>query len=419
MQRILILGGGVGGTLTANLLARKLRAPDRPRRGRGDRRRRDRRARLPARASCTSRWAASAAENLQRPERSLLDKRVRSSSARSPQHRRGRRAPCILEDGDAARLRLPRPRDRLPDRARGDRALRRPRRTTSTRAEAALGFARRSTRSPAAGSSSASPGCPTSARRHRSRSRSSSRPSCASAACATGATVDFCSPIGRAFTIESVSDMATPILEREGHRAPHVLQRRGHRPRAQGRRRASRARSCPTTCSSSSRRTRASSSSSTPASRRRPAAGSRPTAHTLQVGGRPNVYALGDATDLPLSKAGSTAHFEAPVVAERIVAAIEGRDPAGKHADYQGKVMCFFEIGDGKGTLLQFDYDHPPRRRSRTSSGTSARSSSTRRTGIRCPRAASDATGVPFSDPRPGPFPGPGVSFIDTDSMPN
>ena len=32
-----------------------------------------------------------------------------------------------------------------------------------------------------------------------------------------------------------------------------------------------------------------------------------------------------------------------------------------KHASYTGKVMCFFEVGDGKGTLLQFDYDHPPR----------------------------------------------------------
>ena len=49
--------------------------------------------------------------------------------------------------------------------------------------------------------------------------------------------------------------------------------------------------------------------------------------HTLQVGGRPNVFALGDATDLPLSKAGSTAHFEAPVVAERIAAAVQGREP--------------------------------------------------------------------------------------------
>ena len=81
--------------------------------------------------------------------------------------------------------------------------------------------------------------------------------------------------------------------------------------------------------------------------------------HTLQVGGRSNVYALGDATDLPLSKAGSTAHFEAPIVAERIAAAVQGREPEGKHANYTGKVMCFFEVGDGKGTLLRFDYDSP------------------------------------------------------------
>ena len=83
--------------------------------------------------------------------------------------------------------------------------------------------------------------------------------------------------------------------------------------------------------------------------------------HTLLVGGRTNIYALGDATDLPLSKAGSTAHFEAPIVAERVTAAIQGRTPAGKHANYEGNVMCFFEIGDGKGTLLRFDYEHPPK----------------------------------------------------------
>ena len=83
--------------------------------------------------------------------------------------------------------------------------------------------------------------------------------------------------------------------------------------------------------------------------------------HTLQVGDRPNVYALGDATDLPLSKAGSTAHFEAPVVPSGSSPRSRAATPTGKHADYEGKVMCFFEIGDGKGTLLQFDYDHPPR----------------------------------------------------------
>ena len=64
---------------------------------------------------------------------------------------------------------------------------------------------------------------------------------------------------------------------------------------------------------------------------------------TLQVGGRPNVFALGDATDLPLSKAGSTAHFEAPVVAERIAAAVDGREVDDRRGVYQGRVMCFFE----------------------------------------------------------------------------
>ncbi len=170
----------------------------------------------------------------------------------------------------------------------------------------------------------------------------------------------FCSPIGRAFTIESVSEMATPILEAKGielhtffnveaidadrhvvqslegeelpyellilvppHKGQQFLMDSGLAPAPGGWLPTDRA--------------------------------------TLQVGGRPDIFALGDATDLPLSKAGSTAHFEAPVVTERIVAAVEGRTVDHKHGDYLGKVMCFFEIGDGKGTLLQFDYTHPPR----------------------------------------------------------
>jgi sulfide:quinone oxidoreductase len=170
----------------------------------------------------------------------------------------------------------------------------------------------------------------------------------------------FCSPIGRAFTIETVSDMATPILENRGielhtffnveaidptrkvvqslegeelpydllilvppHKGAQFLIDSGLAPAPGGWLPTDRA--------------------------------------TLQVGGRPDVFALGDATDLPLSKAGSTAHFEAPVVVERISAAIEGREVDHGRGDYLGKVMCFFEIGDGKGTLLQFDYEHPPK----------------------------------------------------------
>ena len=172
--------------------------------------------------------------------------------------------------------------------------------------------------------------------------------------------IHYCSPIGRAFTIESVSAMATPILARKGIELHTffnveaidpvrkvVMSLEGEElgydllvlvPPHRG---------APFLIESGL--------ASAPG-------GWLPTdRHTLRVGGRPNVYALGDATDLPLSKAGSTAHFEAPVVVEGIVAAVEGRQPAGKHAAYEGNVMCFFEIGDGKGTLLRFDYDHPPK----------------------------------------------------------
>ncbi len=81
---------------------------------------------------------------------------------------------------------------------------------------------------------------------------------------------------------------------------------------------------------------------------------------TLEVGDLPNVWALGDATDLPISKAGSTAHFEAPVIVERLTAALRGTAPDPKHAEYAGHVMCFLEAGHGRASLLDFDYSRPP-----------------------------------------------------------
>jgi sulfide:quinone oxidoreductase len=78
---------------------------------------------------------------------------------------------------------------------------------------------------------------------------------------------------------------------------------------------------------------------------------------TLNVGEYKNVFALGDATDLPISKSGSTAHFEAPVIASRIASLVNGTAPK---TNYGGRVMCFLETGDGKATSLRFDYEHPP-----------------------------------------------------------
>jgi sulfide:quinone oxidoreductase len=78
---------------------------------------------------------------------------------------------------------------------------------------------------------------------------------------------------------------------------------------------------------------------------------------TLAVKEHEGIFAMGDATDLPISKSGSTAHFEAPVIASRIASLIRGTAPK---TNYGGRVMCFLETGNRRATVLRFDYEHPP-----------------------------------------------------------
>jgi len=357
MKRILILGGGVGGTLTANLLVKKLRA--RIDRGEVELTVVDQTgAHVYQPGFMYIAMGGERARNLQRPERSLLDHRVQlvvgEIAAVDPATRivtladgmqllydqlvlatGSRIVPESIEHFDqeahhfytaaaAARLRT------ALDRFTGGRIV--------------IGIAGMPYKCPPAPLEVAFL-IESELRERHLRDKSE---------------LHFCSPIGRAFTIESVSEMATPILEEKGielhtffnveqidpdrkvvlslegeelpydllvlvppHKGQQFLMDSGLAPAPGG---------------------------WLPTDR-----------NTLQVGDHPDIHALGDATDLPLSKAGSTAHFEAPVVAERVAAAVEGREPSGKHVDYAGRVMCFFEIGDGKGTLLQFDYAHPPK----------------------------------------------------------
>jgi len=81
---------------------------------------------------------------------------------------------------------------------------------------------------------------------------------------------------------------------------------------------------------------------------------------TLQVKEQSHIYALGDATDLPVSKSGSAAHFEAKVVAHRLIAELRGEEPGNGEAIYDGEVMCFLETGQNRATQLVFNYEHPP-----------------------------------------------------------
>lgn len=356
MERILVLGGGVGGTLAANLLARKLKR----RIDAGD-------------VALTLvdeggehiyqpgfmyiAMGGERAENLHRPERSLLDRRIQLVIARAtridPATRR-----VELESGEplaydylliATGCRIvPEEIPHFTDEAHhfyGADAAERLRGALDAfeGGRIVIGIA---------GMPYKCPPAPlevtflveSELRDRGLRDRSE---------------IHYCSPIGRAFTIESVSDMATPILEEKGielHTFFNVETIDPERrvieslegeelsydllilvPPHRG-------------------------SQLVIDSGLAPPAGWVPTDHhTLEVKGQEQVFCIGDATDLPLSKAGSTAHFEAPIVVERIVAAIEGREPDAIAGNYTGKVMCFFEVGDGKGTLLQFDYDHPPK----------------------------------------------------------
>jgi len=70
------------------------------------------------------------------------------------------------------------------------------------------------------------------------------------------------------------------------------------------------------------------------------------------------IWAIGDTTSIPISKSGSVAHYEASVAAAEISAAVSGEAPPA-HV-YDGKVMCFLETGQGQATTIRFDYDHPP-----------------------------------------------------------
>ena len=81
-----------------------------------------------------------------------------------------------------------------------------------------------------------------------------------------------------------------------------------------------------------------------------------PTNHeTLQVYGVERVYTLGDTVDLPVSKAGGACHNQAPVIASNIAAEIRLGSPC---ATYDGRVQAVAQMGLNAGMPLWYDYRH-------------------------------------------------------------
>lgn len=79
--------------------------------------------------------------------------------------------------------------------------------------------------------------------------------------------------------------------------------------------------------------------------------------NTLQSKIKDNIFVIGDATDIPASKAGSVAHFEAEILTENIQNYLNGQE---LNAAFDGHSNCFVETGGGKALLIDFNYEHEP-----------------------------------------------------------
>ncbi len=78
---------------------------------------------------------------------------------------------------------------------------------------------------------------------------------------------------------------------------------------------------------------------------------------TLQSQAKPNIFVIGDATNVPTSKAGSVTHFEGEVLVDNIIRFLEGRE---LQSTFDGHTNCFIETGFGKALLIDFNYATEP-----------------------------------------------------------
>ncbi|WP_088282110.1 NAD(P)/FAD-dependent oxidoreductase [Kineosporia sp. A_224] len=79
--------------------------------------------------------------------------------------------------------------------------------------------------------------------------------------------------------------------------------------------------------------------------------------HTLLSKAHDNIFAIGDASDIPASKAGSVAHFSMDLFPDNFLRHVAGLEMTGK---FDGHANCFIETGHGKGLLIDFNYETEP-----------------------------------------------------------
>jgi sulfide:quinone oxidoreductase len=78
---------------------------------------------------------------------------------------------------------------------------------------------------------------------------------------------------------------------------------------------------------------------------------------TLQAKAAPNIFVIGDAANVPTSKAGSVTHFEGETLIENIARHLQGGSLV---EGFDGHANCFIETGFHKALLIDFNYDQEP-----------------------------------------------------------
>jgi sulfide:quinone oxidoreductase len=79
--------------------------------------------------------------------------------------------------------------------------------------------------------------------------------------------------------------------------------------------------------------------------------------HSLQSKAHENIFVIGDATDVPASKAGSVAHFQSETLLDNILLYIKNKP---LKQEFDGHANCFIETGNNKALLIDFNYDQEP-----------------------------------------------------------
>lgn len=79
--------------------------------------------------------------------------------------------------------------------------------------------------------------------------------------------------------------------------------------------------------------------------------------HTMRSTEFDTIFALGDAGNLPTSKAGSVAHFSVEVWLDNFIDLVSGKPMS---EAFDGHANCFVETGNGKALLLDFNYETEP-----------------------------------------------------------